>query len=240
MVAEGFTIGSHTRSHPKLVQLSPIEMEAEIVASSQIVAEITGAEVVPFSFPNSGTGVERRLLADIRSRHPLLGLFFDTKGIRLDEDFILNRIWAERPKFAGKGRKTKPSRLVAQCLHRTGLGRYCWLPFPLTLSHFSTINLFLSPRDIIRRYEKAFLNYRYESAPVGLLKRNWLAVEAPVVKRLNLLKMSLLMCLLMLALLSCLRCTSRRPGSWRTPGTCAWTDRIRPCFRKWRPFGVSD
>lgn len=106
MHADGFTIGSHTRSHPKLVQLSPIEMEAEIVASSQIVSEITGAEIVPFSFPNSGTGVERRLLADIRSRHPLLGLFFDTKGIRLDEDFILNRIWAERPAFSGAGKQS--------------------------------------------------------------------------------------------------------------------------------------
>lgn len=106
MHADGFTIGSHTRSHPKLVQLSPIEMEAEIVASSQIVADITGAEIVPFSFPNSGTGVDRRLLADIRSRHPLLGLFFDTKGIRLDEDFILNRIWAERPAFAKVGKQS--------------------------------------------------------------------------------------------------------------------------------------
>ena len=109
---DGFTIGSHTRSHPKLVQLSPIEMEAEIVASTRIVAEITGAATVPFSFPNSGTGVERRVLADIRSRHPLLGLFFDTKGIRLDEKYILNRIWAERPSLSSPGDQTALGRVL--------------------------------------------------------------------------------------------------------------------------------
>ncbi len=106
MAAEGFTIGSHTRSHPKLVQVSPEEMEAEIVESSRIIQTITGQEIVPFSFPNSATGLDRDLLADIRVRHDFLGLFFDTKDLHQDADFMFNRIWGERRGFVGKGAQT--------------------------------------------------------------------------------------------------------------------------------------
>ncbi len=97
MCAEGFIFGAHTRSHRKLMDLSPKEMETEIVASCRRVQEITGHDVVPFSFPHSAFGVSRQLLADIRQRHPFVGLLFDTKGVRKDADFIVNRVWAERP-----------------------------------------------------------------------------------------------------------------------------------------------
>jgi peptidoglycan/xylan/chitin deacetylase (PgdA/CDA1 family) len=97
MCAEGFTFGAHTRSHRKLMDLSPAEIETEIVASCRRVQEITGQDVVPFSFPHSAFGVSRQLLADIRQRHPFVGLLFDTKGVRKDADFIVNRVWAERP-----------------------------------------------------------------------------------------------------------------------------------------------
>ncbi len=106
MADEGFTIGSHTRSHPKLVQVSEKEMEAEIVESSKIIQAITGDEVIPFAFPNTATGIDRQVLAGIRKRHPFLGLFFDAKGFREDIPFIVNRIWAEKPEFADKGAKT--------------------------------------------------------------------------------------------------------------------------------------
>lgn len=96
MHAEGFTIGAHTKTHRKLVTLSAAEIESEIVDSCQIVREITGQEIVPFSFPHSAFGLNRRLLAGIRARHPFIGLLFDTKGLRRDVDFIVNRIWAER------------------------------------------------------------------------------------------------------------------------------------------------
>jgi peptidoglycan/xylan/chitin deacetylase (PgdA/CDA1 family) len=97
MCAEGFTFGAHTRSHRKLMDLSPAEIETEIVASCRRVQEITGQDVVPFSFPHSAFGVSRQLLADIRQRHSFVGLLFDTKGVRKDADFIVNRVWAERP-----------------------------------------------------------------------------------------------------------------------------------------------
>jgi peptidoglycan/xylan/chitin deacetylase (PgdA/CDA1 family) len=110
---EGFTIGSHTRSHPKLVQVDAAAREAEIVESSRAVKAITGQDIVPFSFPNSGTGLNRGELADIRARHPFLGLFFDTKGVTVDMPFIINRCWAEKPALAHRpGETTNLARVL--------------------------------------------------------------------------------------------------------------------------------
>lgn len=104
--AEGFTIGCHTRSHHKLVRLAPEQQEIEIVESAQVVAGITGQPVVPFSFPNSGNGLDRAHLATIRQRNPILGLFFDTQGLQPDADFIVQRIWAEQAAHRQSGRHT--------------------------------------------------------------------------------------------------------------------------------------
>jgi len=106
MAEEGFTIGSHTRTHPKLARVSVEEMEAEIKESCRIIQGITGAGIVPFAFPNTATGINRKTLEDIRSRYPYLGLLFDSKGVRKDVPFIINRIWAEKPEFSEKGTKT--------------------------------------------------------------------------------------------------------------------------------------
>ena len=97
MQAEGFTVGAHTRTHRKLMDLSPEEIESEIAESCQIVGEISSQEIVPFSFPHSAWGVDRNLLTKIREKHSQIGLLFDTKGVRRDVAFIHNRVWAERP-----------------------------------------------------------------------------------------------------------------------------------------------
>ena len=97
MHAEGFTIGAHTLSHRKLVDLSGDEIESEISLSTNVIADMTGQEIVPFSFPHSAWGLDRDHLAQIRLRHPTIGLLFDTKGLHQDVNFIHNRIWAERP-----------------------------------------------------------------------------------------------------------------------------------------------
>ncbi len=112
MHAEGFTIGAHTKTHRKLAALSDAEIESETTDSCRLVREITGQEIVPFSFPHSAFGLDRSLLAGIRARHPFIGLLFDTKGLRCDVDFIVNRVWAERalyPKVGGgPGRGSYP------------------------------------------------------------------------------------------------------------------------------------
>jgi peptidoglycan/xylan/chitin deacetylase (PgdA/CDA1 family) len=97
MHAEGFTIGSHTKTHRKLMDLSNDEIHDEILGSCQITREITNQEIVPFSFPHSAWGLDRALLAEIRAQNPIIGLLFDTKGLHQDVNFIHNRIWAERP-----------------------------------------------------------------------------------------------------------------------------------------------
>jgi len=96
MRADGFTIGAHTLTHRKLMDLPSEEIETEIATSCRIVGEIAGQEIVPFSFPHSAWGLDRSQLADIRTRHPKIGLLFDTKGLRKDVNFIQNRVWAER------------------------------------------------------------------------------------------------------------------------------------------------
>ena len=97
MVNEGFTIGAHTKTHRKLGDLTPIEINEEIVDSCELIRNLTGQSEVPLSFPHSGARLDRNLLSRIRKENPTIGLFFDTKGIRKDSPFIVNRIWAERP-----------------------------------------------------------------------------------------------------------------------------------------------
>jgi len=104
--ADGFTIGAHTVRHAKLATLSDAEIEHEIVESARQVQAITGQARVTLSFPYSGKGLARALLADIRTRHPWLGLFYDTQDLQRDVPFIVQRIWAEKAAFRGAGRST--------------------------------------------------------------------------------------------------------------------------------------
>lgn len=112
MSEEGFTIGSHSRSHPKMAQISTEAMEAEIVESAKAVQKITGDDVVSFSFPFSATGVNRAVLADIRRRHSFLGLFFDTRGLQEDGNFMVNRIWGEKAEFSNLGGESNIPQLL--------------------------------------------------------------------------------------------------------------------------------
>jgi peptidoglycan/xylan/chitin deacetylase (PgdA/CDA1 family) len=98
----GFTIGAHGLSHRKLGFVPRDEVEAEISGSCRFIQEITGEESVPFSFPQSAGNLERDHLAEIRDRNPLIGLLFDTKDLRQDADFMVNRVWAERPLTASR------------------------------------------------------------------------------------------------------------------------------------------
>ena len=94
---DGFTVGAHSCRHARLATLPIEEQAAEIVESCRIVQELTRADSVPFAFPFSGEGLDRDFLADVRARHPFVGLLFDTKHIHRDRPFVFNRIWADRP-----------------------------------------------------------------------------------------------------------------------------------------------
>jgi peptidoglycan/xylan/chitin deacetylase (PgdA/CDA1 family) len=97
MYSDGFTIGAHGITHRKLGFIPETEMELEILESCQTIQAITGQDIVPFSFPQSAGNVDRSRLGDILDRYPFIGLMFDTKDLRLDKKFLINRVWAERP-----------------------------------------------------------------------------------------------------------------------------------------------
>jgi peptidoglycan/xylan/chitin deacetylase (PgdA/CDA1 family) len=108
LIHDGFSFGAHSKSHHKLGTLAPSLVETEILESCQFVKEITGQNKIPFSFPNSGEGLSRDYLKSLMESHPYVGLFFDTKGIRRDREYVLNRIWVEAPKFNPGGNKSLP------------------------------------------------------------------------------------------------------------------------------------
>lgn len=121
MAEEGFTIGAHSCSHPKLGRVSAARREEEIVESARVVLGISEAAQVPFAFPHSAQGVERAFLADVRARHPFLGLFFDTQDLRRDVDLVVKRIWAETPLVAQEATKTN----LPEVLHKA-YARQAW------------------------------------------------------------------------------------------------------------------
>lgn len=110
--ADGFTIGAHTVRHAKLATLPAAEVESEIVDSARAVQQLTGQQRVSFSFPYSGTGTDRGLLASIRQSHPFLGLLYDTMDLQTDVPFIVNRIWAEKSAYRKAGTATNVPALL--------------------------------------------------------------------------------------------------------------------------------
>ena len=111
MAEEGFTIGAHTRGHPKLNLLTPEEVEDEIAGSCLAIQEITGQGQVPFAFPFSAYGLNREMLSGILSRHHFIGSLFDAKGIRKDKSFIMNRIMVDRRFSASINQSDLPQHL---------------------------------------------------------------------------------------------------------------------------------
>jgi peptidoglycan/xylan/chitin deacetylase (PgdA/CDA1 family) len=123
---EGFTIGAHSCRHPYLKNLGDLDaVEEEIVASCRAVMDMTGQPSVPFAFPFSGDGLDRRFLADLRRRHDYIGLMFDTRELRRDEPFVVNRVpgdggltsWAGKElsdTFAGSYRRFAAQQVLAQ------------------------------------------------------------------------------------------------------------------------------
>jgi peptidoglycan/xylan/chitin deacetylase (PgdA/CDA1 family) len=99
--SDGFTIGAHSCSHPRLQNLSRAEAEREIVESCRVIHTLTGQASVPFAFPYFGDGLDRVWLAKLREQHPFIGLFFDTQGLRKDSPCVAQRVFGERIEETG-------------------------------------------------------------------------------------------------------------------------------------------
>jgi peptidoglycan/xylan/chitin deacetylase (PgdA/CDA1 family) len=101
LAEDGFTIGAHGLRHVALGAYSEDEIRHEILESCRQVAELTGAGEVPFAFPFDADGVDRRLLARLRSDYPEVGLLFDTRQLRIDREFMVNRMIVDVPALIG-------------------------------------------------------------------------------------------------------------------------------------------
>ena len=97
MSADGWSFGGHATVHRPMQDLSLNELESEIVDSCSAAAGLAGQAGTPFAFPYTGEGVRRDWLAQIRDRHPEVGLFFDVWGLRREGSLVWHRVGIENP-----------------------------------------------------------------------------------------------------------------------------------------------
>jgi hypothetical protein len=102
LVADGFTVGSHSRAHvPMETYRSYDEIEEEIVDSCRAVRDITGQPEVPFAFPFSQAGVDPDRLEQTVSTHDVVGLAFGTGGLGVGPKSLVNRVTMDSPRNCG-------------------------------------------------------------------------------------------------------------------------------------------
>ena len=79
LASDGFTIGAHSKTHPRLGLLAKEdELEQEIVTSCKTIMNMTKKAQIPFAFPFSGYNVDRTFLGRLIARHEFIKLFFDS------------------------------------------------------------------------------------------------------------------------------------------------------------------
>jgi len=105
---DGFTIGAHTCDHPELWRLDWPDVVREIVDSCQVVRDLTGRDEVPFAIPFNGARLDRDALAELQRTTEGLGLIFDTNNLRIERDFLVNRVWCDSPVGAAPGASNVP------------------------------------------------------------------------------------------------------------------------------------
>jgi peptidoglycan/xylan/chitin deacetylase (PgdA/CDA1 family) len=105
---DGFAIGGHSCNHPELWLLEWQEATREIVDSCDAVRHLTGQKSVPFAFPFTGSSFDREKLAQVRRENDFLSLFYDANNLRLERDFIANRVGCDSPAGAEGGKSNVP------------------------------------------------------------------------------------------------------------------------------------
>jgi len=122
LAGDGFTIGSHGQSHAPLFCCDRETIAREIVESSELVRQWTGQQQVPFAFPYSAADIDREFLADILANHDFIQFLFGTDGFKLDEPFLLNRVWLDAP---GRGSESNVPHALVNAYMKLVLSR-CW------------------------------------------------------------------------------------------------------------------
>lgn len=97
LAADGFTVGGHSCRHPHLGRLTEDEIEEEVVESCKAVMDLTGASQVPFAFPFDSRGVDRAFLDHLIREYPFIWPLFDGGSLKRERDYLVSRVWADRP-----------------------------------------------------------------------------------------------------------------------------------------------
>lgn len=113
LAGQGFTIGAHTRSHPKLQLLDQDRAAEEIVESCKTVREWTGQRHVPFAFPFSAGGVGMDFLENLLSENEFIRFLFALGGMKRNGSFMLHRAPLDSPTSTHQGSS------VARWLHES-------------------------------------------------------------------------------------------------------------------------
>ena len=111
LAAEGFTIGAHGTSHRMLGTMSEPDAAADILTACGAVSELVPTPLVPFAFPFNGHDVNRDMLRSARESNPQVGLFFDSRQLAPDREFIVNRLVVDDPRGATTSGSNLPARL---------------------------------------------------------------------------------------------------------------------------------
>ncbi len=111
LAAAGFTIGAHGTSHRLLGTMSEAEAADEILTACGTVSALVTSPVVPFAFPFNGHDVNRDMLRSLRESNPQVGLFFDSRQLAPDREFVVNRLVVDDPKGATTNGSNLPARL---------------------------------------------------------------------------------------------------------------------------------
>ena len=101
LVADGFTVGSHSHAHvPMNVFGSYDEFEEEIAESCRAIGDLTGQREVPFSSPFYEAGIDPARLERTVAAHGFVGLTSSTgasDGVRC----LVNRVSLDSPVGTG-------------------------------------------------------------------------------------------------------------------------------------------
>jgi len=89
---DGFTIGAHTKMHPRLSSLSEENLKREVIDSCEEIWGITQQKRVPFSFPFGTAYSDFKFLKSFISQYDFIGLLFDSSGLTKYDEMIINRI----------------------------------------------------------------------------------------------------------------------------------------------------
>lgn len=116
LASDGFAIGAHGLQHARLRLLPPAEIEQEILGSCQAIMTLTSRAAAGFAFPFSADGIDRAFLRHLLLPSGVVEIMFDTRGVRRDERFMVNRITADSPPADGDDVSNLP-RLIRAAYH---------------------------------------------------------------------------------------------------------------------------